>query len=43
LLGQHTRAVLRKTLGYDDARIAALAGAGVFGTADLGADGVPQP
>ena len=41
LLGQHTRAVLRKTLGYDDARIAALAGAGVFGTADLGADGVP--
>ena len=43
LLGQHTRAVLRKTLGYDDARIAALAGAGVFGTADLGADGVPPP
>jgi formyl-CoA transferase len=43
LLGQHTRAVLRKTLGYDDARIASLAGAGVFGTADLGADGVPQP
>src|SRR3954470_5875987 len=43
LLGQHTRAVLRKTLGYDDARIAALAGAGVFGTPDLGADCVPQP
>ncbi|GAC1634947.1 MAG: CoA transferase [Bradyrhizobium sp.] len=43
LLGQHTRAVLRETLGYDDARIAALAGAGVFGTADLGAEGVPQP
>jgi crotonobetainyl-CoA:carnitine CoA-transferase CaiB-like acyl-CoA transferase len=43
LLGQHTRAVLRNTLGYDDARIAALAGAGVFGTADLGADGVPPP
>src|ERR1700712_2867014 len=43
LLGQHTRAVLRNTLGYDDARIAALAGAGVFGTADLGADGVPTP
>ena len=41
LLGQHTRAVLRKTLGYDDARISALAGAGVFGTADLGAKGVP--
>jgi formyl-CoA transferase len=43
LLGQHTRSILRKTLGYDDARIAALAGAGVFGTADLGADGVPPP
>jgi hypothetical protein len=25
--------VLRKTLGYDDVRIAALADAGVFGTA----------
>jgi crotonobetainyl-CoA:carnitine CoA-transferase CaiB-like acyl-CoA transferase len=32
LLGEHTTAVLRKTLGYDDARIAALAEAGVFGT-----------
>jgi crotonobetainyl-CoA:carnitine CoA-transferase CaiB-like acyl-CoA transferase len=32
LLGQHTMAVLRETLGYDDARIAALAEAGVFGT-----------
>ena len=31
LLGEHTRAVLRKTLGYDDARIAALSEAGVFG------------
>jgi crotonobetainyl-CoA:carnitine CoA-transferase CaiB-like acyl-CoA transferase len=31
LLGQHTREVLRGTLGYDDARIAALAEAGVFG------------
>jgi formyl-CoA transferase len=31
LLGQHTREVLRKTLGYDDARIAALAEAGAFG------------
>ena len=31
LLGEHTRDVLRKTLGYDDARIAALAEAGVFG------------
>jgi crotonobetainyl-CoA:carnitine CoA-transferase CaiB-like acyl-CoA transferase len=31
LLGQHTKEVLRKTLGYDDARLAALAAAGVFG------------
>jgi formyl-CoA transferase len=31
LLGQHTRDVLRDTLGYDDAKIAALAEAGVFG------------
>jgi crotonobetainyl-CoA:carnitine CoA-transferase CaiB-like acyl-CoA transferase len=31
LLGEHTGEVLRKTLGYDDARIAALAEAGVFG------------
>jgi crotonobetainyl-CoA:carnitine CoA-transferase CaiB-like acyl-CoA transferase len=31
LLGQHTRQVLRRKLGYDDARIAALADAGVFG------------
>ena len=31
MLGQHTNDVLRKTLGYDDARIAALAEAGVFG------------
>ena len=30
LLGEHTKEVLRKTLGYDDARIAALAEAGVF-------------
>jgi crotonobetainyl-CoA:carnitine CoA-transferase CaiB-like acyl-CoA transferase len=33
LLGEHTGAVLRKTLGYDDARIAVLAEAGVFGAA----------
>jgi formyl-CoA transferase len=32
LLGEHTKDVLRKTLGYDDARIASLAEAGVFGT-----------
>ena len=32
LLGQHTKDVLRKTLGYDDARIASLAKVGVFGT-----------
>jgi crotonobetainyl-CoA:carnitine CoA-transferase CaiB-like acyl-CoA transferase len=31
LLGQHTTEVLRKMLGYDDARIAALAQAGAFG------------
>ena len=32
MLGEHTREVLRKTLGYDDARIAALAEKGAFGT-----------
>jgi crotonobetainyl-CoA:carnitine CoA-transferase CaiB-like acyl-CoA transferase len=31
LLGQHTKAVLHKTLGYDDGRIARLADAGAFG------------
>jgi crotonobetainyl-CoA:carnitine CoA-transferase CaiB-like acyl-CoA transferase len=31
LLGQHTKEVLRKTLGYDDRRLAALAEAGAFG------------
>src|SRR6201994_4152662 len=35
LLGQHTRDVLRQTLGYDDARIAVLARAGAFGKADV--------
>jgi len=43
LLGQHTEAVLRKTLGYDDARIAALAEAGVFGTVVPARDVAPQP
>jgi crotonobetainyl-CoA:carnitine CoA-transferase CaiB-like acyl-CoA transferase len=33
LLGEHTREVLRGTLGYDDGRIAALADAGAFGAA----------
>ena len=40
LLGEHTKDVLRKTLGYDDGRITALADAGAFGmirtTADVG-------
>jgi len=40
LLGEHTKEVLRKTLGYDDARITALSEAGAFGmvrtTADIG-------
>jgi crotonobetainyl-CoA:carnitine CoA-transferase CaiB-like acyl-CoA transferase len=38
LLGQHTREVLRDTLGYDDARITALAEAGVFGRVLVTAD-----
>jgi crotonobetainyl-CoA:carnitine CoA-transferase CaiB-like acyl-CoA transferase len=33
LLGQHTNEVLRRTLGYDDRRIAELAGTGAFGKA----------
>jgi crotonobetainyl-CoA:carnitine CoA-transferase CaiB-like acyl-CoA transferase len=33
LLGEHTRAVLLKTLGYDERRIAMLAAAGAFGAA----------
>jgi crotonobetainyl-CoA:carnitine CoA-transferase CaiB-like acyl-CoA transferase len=31
LLGQHTKEILRKTLGYDDTRIASLAETGAFG------------
>ncbi len=34
LLGEHTRAVLRTTLGYSDARIDALAGLGAFGNSE---------
>jgi len=36
LLGEHTAAVLRKTLGYDDACIARLAESGVFGSHSKG-------
>ncbi len=39
LLGQHTKDVLRKTLGYDDRRLAALSEAGAFGKAGAGARG----
>ena len=39
LLGQHTKDVLRKTLGYDDRRLAALSEAGAFGKANTGARG----
>jgi len=37
LLGEHTKQVLRKTLGYDDARIAALAETGAFGAVPVAA------
>ena len=47
LLGEHTKEVLRKILGYDDARIALLDEAGVFGTirgnTDGARDGATQP
>ena len=37
LLGEHTKDVLRKTLGYDDDRLARLAEAGAFGkTGNIG-------
>jgi formyl-CoA transferase len=39
LLGEHTKEVLHKTLGYDDARIAALSEAGAFGMVRTTADG----
>jgi crotonobetainyl-CoA:carnitine CoA-transferase CaiB-like acyl-CoA transferase len=42
LLGQHTRDVLRKTLGYDDHRIAVLAEAGAFGKVQSAAGAVNQ-
>lgn len=38
LLGEHTKEVLRKTLGYDDAHIAALSEAGAFGMVRTTAD-----
>jgi crotonobetainyl-CoA:carnitine CoA-transferase CaiB-like acyl-CoA transferase len=31
LLGEHTKAILRRTLGYDETRIGSLAEAGAFG------------
>jgi len=37
LLGEHTKQVLRKTLGYDYARIDALAEAGAFGAVSVAA------
>src|SRR5437868_2068914 len=36
LLGQHTRGVLRDTLGYDERKLAALEAAGAFGKVALG-------
>jgi crotonobetainyl-CoA:carnitine CoA-transferase CaiB-like acyl-CoA transferase len=42
LLGQHTTDVLRKTLGYDDHRIAALAEAGAFGKLQTAVDAANQ-
>jgi crotonobetainyl-CoA:carnitine CoA-transferase CaiB-like acyl-CoA transferase len=38
LLGEHTKEVLRKTLGYDDARIMTLSEAGAFGMVRTTAD-----
>src|ERR1700726_1104242 len=42
LLGQHTNDVLRKTLGYDDHRIAVLAEAGAFGKVQSAAGAANQ-
>ena len=42
LLGQHTKEVLSKTLGYDDSRIADLAQAGAFGKVNLFAQGTDE-
>src|SRR3984957_8280861 len=42
LLGQHTRDVLSKTLGYDDRQIAALAEAGAFGKVQSAAGAANQ-
>ena len=41
LLGEHTRDVLRKTLGYDDGRLAALAEAGAFGKTRTADNAIP--
>ena len=42
LLGEHTKEVLRKTLGYDDRRIADLAEAGAFGKSTTSAQGTDE-
>ena len=42
MLGAHTSDVLRKTLGYDEGRIAALARAGVFSAGAKSASGTSQ-
>src|SRR3954470_18342075 len=42
LLGEHTKEVLRETLGYDDRRIAELGQAGAFGKSVLPAPGTDE-
>jgi crotonobetainyl-CoA:carnitine CoA-transferase CaiB-like acyl-CoA transferase len=41
LLGEHTKDVLRKTLGYDDERLAKLAEAGAFGKLRTADNAIP--